>query len=127
MELDAAMNVRRALIESVAILAAPAEAQIAWLASIGAGPLADELGLEFDDSYRLLPELESLHVVSAVANQLSTEVSTALDGIPRSEWTESAIATEPAWERVRRSAGLALVALLESSPEPRSVYVHVAS
>lgn len=127
MERDMAMNVRRALIESVAVLAAPANAQIAWLTSIGTGPLADELGLEFDSWYRLLPELESLHVVSSVATQLSKAVSDALEEVPQSKWTETALTFDPAWERVRRSAGLALVALLESSPEPRSVYVRTAS
>jgi hypothetical protein len=121
------MNARRAFLEAIAILAAPAEAQVAWLASIGTGRSADELALEFDDWYRLIPQLSELGMVSAGAAELADGVSAALSAIPKAEWSDKSLANAPAWERVRRSAGLALVALMECSPEPRTVYVHAGA
>lgn len=127
MEREAAINARRALVEAVAILAAPAESQLAWLASIGTRPSADELALEFDDWYQLVPQMETLGVVSRRAVVLAAALSQALSDIGDEQWDEAALGAAAAWDHVRHSAGLTLVELLKSSPEPRSAYVRAAS
>lgn len=127
MEREWALNARRALVEAVAILAAPAEAQVARLSSIGTRPSADELALEFDDWYQLIPQLEALGIVSQRTADLADGVARALTGIREGQWEESALAANPAWNHVRQSAGLTLVELLKSSPEPHPAYVRAAS
>lgn len=127
MERDAALNARRALVEAVALLAAPADAQAAWLSSIGTSPSADELALEFGDWYQLLGQLEALGLVSSSAVSSSDALSHALAELPEGSWDESALARHPMWAQIRHFAGLALVELVTSSPEPRATYVRAAS
>lgn len=126
MDRETALQARQAFVEAVAILAAPADAQIAWLTGIGTRPSADELGLEFDDWYQILDQLQEQGVVSRSALAVSEELSTALTQLSKEQWDEAALG-EPAWMHVRRAAGLALVELLKSAPQPRSVFVQAAS
>lgn len=123
---EAALQARQAFVAAVAILAAPADAQIAWLAGLGTRPSADELALEFDDWYQLLDQLQGIGVVSSSAVALSEDLSAVLTQLNNEQWDESAL-TGPTWTLVRHAAGLALVELLRSAPEPRSVFVQAAS
>ena len=102
-------------LRAVAILALPADGQIAWLHSLdlpGQPHYVDELALEFDDGYLLLPQF----VTKGWLAQQATEPLAALDvllsdmsGSEHAElWTLDALATSPLWIEVRHQARVAL-------------------
>ncbi len=93
----------------LANLAAPATRQIGYLEPMDVLPLVDELGLEFDDAARLVPQLvEEGHLTREQA-----EAVTALDhllsemGAKQALWTTDALCDHPAWQEVRRLAAAA--------------------
>lgn len=55
-----------AFVRSVAVLALEADAQIGWLEEKGL-PLVDELALEFDDGFRLVPVFVERGLLNAKA------------------------------------------------------------
>ena len=91
------------------------------------GVQAAQAPLEFDDWYQLLGQMEALGLVSASAVSSSDALSQALAELPEGGWDESALARHPMWAQIRHFAGLALVELVRSSPEPRATYVRAAS
>jgi hypothetical protein len=127
MERESGLRIRRGLQDSIALLASPAEAQIAWLKELGVAPLADELALEFDELTQLIPQLESAGVLGRGAVVAIAELSSAVEAIPthREAWTEAALATDVRWANIRRLAGLALVSLLISAPDEVNPLVQV--
>jgi hypothetical protein len=78
---------------------------------ISLGPaLADELGLDFDDSYRLVPTLMSEGVVfgddALIALAQIVQALTAMSGRAKSQlWMLEAIRTRTVWPEVRNLAG----------------------
>jgi hypothetical protein len=127
MERESGLRIRRGLQDSIALLASPAEAQIAWLKELDVAPLADELALEFDELTQLIPQLESAGVLDRGAVDAIAELSSAVEAIPalREAWTEAALATDVRWANIRRLAGLALVSLLISAPDEVNPLVRV--
>jgi hypothetical protein len=113
-EADAQQALLEQLILAVSRLGRPAEAQLAYLKTLDAGPLADELALEFDDVQgAVLPHLsdEQRRAVEALDDQLST-LSAADDP---ELWTREALVASKAWAHVR---GLARDALASLHVEP---------
>ncbi len=88
--------------EGLVALAMEPEDQIRWIGQ--AHP--DELGLAFDDGFRLIPSLELEGVViPAEARTILDEISRRLDLMSGAEnaelWTEAAIRTHPRWVDLR--------------------------
>ena len=83
---------------------------VAHLAGLGVLPSVDELALEFDDSFVLVPQLvrqgrltpEQADTLASVSAQLSRMSATP------SLWTEAALHGHPDWDEVRRLAALSL-------------------
>jgi hypothetical protein len=94
------------LSDVLARLAAPVETQLDYLTKLGVGPVADELGLEFDDLFApLRPELvDRADWVRAV--QELDKVDAALNA-PGLDWGANALASAPEWENIRRIASKA--------------------
>lgn len=92
----------RELNECLMALAMEPEEQIRWIGC--AHP--DELGLAFDDGFRLIRSLELDGVVlPSEARTILDEISRRLDmmsGAQNAElWTEAAIRTDPQWVELR--------------------------
>ena len=103
-----------AFVRSVAVLALDADAQAAWLRTLGTFPAADELALEFDDGFPLVPAFIERGWLSETALPALVpldEQLTAMSGGDRL-WHAEALAVQPEWDRVRALAGAALLRLL---------------
>lgn len=104
------------LVRSVAILALPADDQVAWLRSLGLGEpgLADEVALEFGDAHLLTDRLLlEGHITAAAANALNDldRQLTLMSGPERARfWSIDALRSLEEWHQVR---GLARAALFE--------------
>jgi hypothetical protein len=91
-----------ALIAALDRLAAPSEAQLDYLMHLGVSPVADELGLEFDDLFSpLKPELANRPGWARAVEALE-EVDAALSG-PDLAWTADALANAE-WAHIRLMA-----------------------
>jgi hypothetical protein len=105
-------------VRSVALLALPAEEQTRWLNSFGLpgeAALADELALEFDDGFLLLPQfVEQGWLPDRLAEHLC-ELDKLLAAMSEPEkaeiWDISALATAEEWTEVRRHAASVLFGL----------------
>ncbi|HEY1973969.1 MAG TPA: hypothetical protein VGH89_38880 [Pseudonocardia sp.] len=111
-----------ALIAALDRLAAPSEAQLDYLMHLGVSPVADELGLEFDDLFSpLKPELANRPGWARAVEALE-EVDAALSG-PDLAWTADALASASEWAHIRLMALTASQLVAEasvSSPLPNS-------
>ncbi|MFE1953760.1 hypothetical protein ACFW9D_25205 [Streptomyces sp. NPDC059524] len=93
-------------------LAWPAERQIEHLRRWGVGP--DELALEFDDAYRMVPALDSQGILPDDVGARLRQVDSLLEEMSEGadpEWTHEAVTRSPTWDRLRHSAQAALEAL----------------
>jgi hypothetical protein len=108
----------RSLREALALLSADAETQLA------AEPLRwsiDELALEFDDAYRLVPSLVSEYGVRLSENLLGrlSEIDSMLDGMSGAAnaplWTADGVRSRPEWARVRDRAAAAASQLMDET------------
>ncbi len=93
------------LIDAVDILAKDAEEQIAWIDT--AHP--DELGLDFDEGFRLIPGLERDGVsLSIEVKDLLATIDSELEAMSGHEhaelWTTEAVRSRPEWARIRSLA-----------------------
>ncbi|MFI7598879.1 hypothetical protein [Actinoplanes sp. NPDC049681] len=102
-----------AFVRSVAVLALPPDAQVAWLHELftGTGRPVDELALEFDDGFQLAPAFIELGWLNAAAlpalEQLGVRLE-AMSGEHNAElWHVDGLAHED-WDRVRGLARRAL-------------------
>jgi hypothetical protein len=88
---------------AVARLAIPPTEQLAYLASIGVGGLADELALEFDDAYQpVAPLLEELEAPEELREDLtSLDQALTSDSL---EWSIAAVGESDAWAEIRHLA-----------------------
>jgi hypothetical protein len=102
---------RNQLAHTLAVLASPAEAQLAHLAEIGGPDTIDELALELDD---ILP------AIRAQWTSMPFELARILDALEAhlasmsktyELWTAEAVRTAPAWTIVRHLAGAAAAVL----------------
>jgi hypothetical protein len=98
--------------DAVRVLSKGAEDQIA---SFGAGH-PDELGLEFEDGYLLVPTLVAEGVTfSRRSLSLLSQINTALSDMSGHHnadlWTEAAVRERPEWANIRSLAREALTLL----------------
>jgi hypothetical protein len=111
--MDMIENSRQTLVDleqALTRLADSAADQVAYLAKLGVLPSVDELALEFDDSFVLVPQLvrqghltrEQAAMMASVSAQLAR-----MSAMPEL-WTEAALRSHPDWEEVRRLAALSL-------------------
>jgi hypothetical protein len=104
-------------VRAVAVLASDAEVQVAWLSRAFAESQAvvDELALEFDNGFRLLPGFVDRGWIDPVAMPALAELDEQLDVMSgdhnRTLWNAEALATRPEWDRVRILARAALILL----------------
>lgn len=93
----------------IQLLAASSPEQQQHLQALGSWPALDELGLEFDDIYAVVPQLLGRREVSAEAVQAIDELNAILAQSPSGSvlWTEGAL-DRPEWVQVRESASRAL-------------------
>lgn len=104
-----------AFVRSIAILAMDARTQIEWLNSLGLpgrAALADELALEFDDGYMLLPVFLDKGWLKDHSADVLGDIARALTAMSGREneavWAVEALASDPRWEEVRGLARKAL-------------------
>ena len=112
--------------DSLLWLAAPAEQQIAELISLGLGFCADELARVFDDAVRLVasPRRPILPVATLQLLEDLDEQLAAMCDDPDA-WTLTSLCDRTEWQRVRRTARRALVALSDRRPTlERPVAIH---
>ena len=92
----------------LARLAAPASEQISYLQKLKVLPSIDELALEFDDTFVLVPQLiderqltqeqaETMYALDRKLSEMSNE---------QSLWTTTALREHPDWAEVRRLAAI---------------------
>ena len=105
-----------AFVRSVSVLALDAAGQLAWLASLGlpgTAALADELALEFDDGFKLLPTFISLGWIQPEAADALAELDATLarmsDPSQGDVWKVEALTSDVRWEGVRSLARDALL------------------
>jgi hypothetical protein len=103
---------------SIAVLALPAGQQLRWLESLGAPGAAagtDELALDFDDGFRMLPQfVEQGWIRPAAANKMREldDLLARMSGSENSDlWRVSALGSTEAWATVRECARSTLLAL----------------
>lgn len=102
-----------AFVRSVAVLALPPDAQVAWLHELftDTSPSVDELALGFDDGFQLAPAFIELGWLNAAAlpalEQLDAQLE-AISGEHNAElWQGDGLVRED-WDRVRGLARRAL-------------------
>jgi len=92
-------------VRAIAVLALPAEGQLAFLDSIGVPHNVDELAWEFDDGRLLARQFVELQWTSAVFRAKVDPLNALLDEMSGEEhaelWTATALREAPEWERVR--------------------------
>ena len=103
-----------AFVRSVAVLALEADAQIAWLGEKGLSPV-DELALEFDDGFRLVPTFIERGWLNATALPVLAEIDQHLSSMSGEHnaglWQVEALARTTEWDQVRALARTALTLL----------------
>jgi hypothetical protein len=94
-------------VRAVAVLALPADGQETWLRSLDpANPPIDEIALEFDDGYRLVPQfIDRGWLPSKSAMPLGTldALLSQMSG-PAGPWSLEALRDDPQWQEVRESS-----------------------
>ncbi len=105
-------------VRSIAVLDFPADDQTRWLDSLGlpgGAGVADELALEFDDGFQLLPQFVEHGWIPTHAAEKMREFDkllSAMSGPGKPEiWEVSALGTAEAWADVRKKASAILFEL----------------
>ena len=118
---------RRLLVETTWLLAADFPIQVAALPDFVHVP--DELLLEYDSAFALVPQLFEAGLLSSEQFALAEAFNTSLDALVVDEDYEVALAAverSPEWEAVREQARVLLAALGESLCPPdmsHAIYV----
>ncbi|WP_246096191.1 hypothetical protein [Streptomyces botrytidirepellens] len=111
---------RRLLIESLTVLAADAEAQVAWL--VRHAVMTDEIALDFDHAFRmawsLVEEGQVDRGVMADLQELDAIISGMSGGDNADRWTRHALSTDEGWALARRLARRVLVEELGEWQQP---------
>src|SRR4051812_16716340 len=96
------------------MLAMDADTQVAWAGQLmtNNGPLIDELALEFDDYYRLVPAFVERGWLKQAALPVLAQLDEQLDVMSGQHnshlWNAEALASRPEWYHVRALAKSAL-------------------
>jgi hypothetical protein len=104
----------RRLLRVTEILALGADDQLDYLHGLGIEGLVDELALQFDDSFVVLPELRLNGLVSEDAERALQKVDEQLVAMGETGpdvWTEPVLANSEDWRRVRTLAATAAATL----------------
>ncbi|MER7733636.1 hypothetical protein ABTX80_22350 [Streptomyces erythrochromogenes] len=100
------------LIEAVAVVAADATAQLAWLQRYDVPP--DEIALGFDDGFRLAGQLVEEGQLSPEVQPPLRTIDEIFNEMSRPEgpdrWTREALSTDAGWARARQLAREVLTA-----------------
>ncbi|GAA4888229.1 hypothetical protein ACFPM3_18335 [Streptomyces coeruleoprunus] len=111
---------RRLLIESLAVLAADAQAQVDWL--VRHGVMADEIALDFDHAFRvaeaMMAEGRLASGVMADLQEIDVTFSRMSGGESADRWTRNALSTDDGWALARRLARRVLLAELGEWRQP---------
>lgn len=103
-----------AFVRSVAVLALDADAQIAWLGGKRFS-LVDELALDFDDGFRLVPTFIERGWLNTTALPVPAEIDQHLDSMSGEHnavlWQHEALARRTEWVQVRALPRTALALL----------------
>jgi hypothetical protein len=106
-----------AFVRSVAVLALDADAQVAWASQLMKNhvPLIDELAMEFDDGFRLVPSFIERGWLNEAALPVLTQLDERLEVMSGQHnadlWHAEALSSRAEWERVRGLARAALTLL----------------
>lgn len=106
-----------AFVRSVAVLALDASAEVAYLGDVVNDPvsLVDELALEFDDGFRLVPTFIDRGWLKAAALPALAELDEQLGAMSGQHnahlWEADALTARAEWDRVRALARAALAVL----------------
>ena len=83
--------------------------------------LPDELALDFDDGYQLVPELKDAGLISQPAFDLLSQIDQLLEQMTNREkgdvWSMEGFKQNPVWQECRALAINALMELKEELPE----------
>lgn len=99
------------------ILSLPPQAQVDYLKGLGVYPLADELALQFSDSFAVVPLLRAHQMINADTETALQHIDELLDSAGESDpdfWSSAALTSSGQWQEIRASATRAL-ALLNAS------------
>jgi hypothetical protein len=93
------------LLASVDHLSSPPELQIEYLESLGAGGLADELGLEFDDVYEAaVAQIRGDSELRRGLEELNHRLQSISGEQNGSKWSYEALRSAPEWQSIRALA-----------------------
>jgi hypothetical protein len=102
------VNLLIAFLKAVGRLALPPPEQVEYLRASGLVNDADELGLEFDEGFKMVPQfVESEWLATSDADRIKeiNDILAAMSGPENAAlWTEDALREAPEWQAVRRSA-----------------------
>jgi hypothetical protein len=92
--------------ETVGRLALDPEGQLAYLRDLGTYPVTDELGMEFDDAYKLSDQLVAAGRLSPALYADLTKIDQLLSDLSGVEenWLPEALESDPRWAKVREIA-----------------------
>ncbi|MGW0184616.1 hypothetical protein ACWDV7_02495 [Streptomyces sp. NPDC003362] len=111
---------RRLLIESLTVLAADAQSQVAWLDRHGVG--ADEIALDFGEAVGMVEALVNEGHLGRGALPHLLEIDAILSEMSGAEnadrWTRDALSVDEGWSQTRRLARRVLVAELGGWQQP---------
>jgi hypothetical protein len=111
---------RRLLIQSLTVLAADAQSQVAWLDRHGV--VTDEIALDFDHAFGMVEALvEAGHLGGGVLPDLREidAVLSAMSGAQNADrWARDALSVDQGWSQARRLARRVLVAELGEWQQP---------
>ncbi len=103
--------------EALGLLASSPQAQIHYLDALGVAPSLDELGLEFDDAWRLVPSLVCRGTLSTTVESIVAEIDASLRAMSRDHdlWVQEMLGA-PAWKSVRTLSARALRSIQGTEP-----------
>jgi hypothetical protein len=104
------INAKKSLIDALERLSASASEQIKYLRKLGVLPSIDELALEFDDAFVLLPELvQKGYFTDHQANKIRlVDHHLSIMSDKKQLWTIKALESHSDWAEIRRLATAAL-------------------
>ncbi|MFE3456572.1 hypothetical protein ACFXKD_03430 [Nocardiopsis aegyptia] len=108
---------RHPLVDALAVVAADASRQAAWVDRHGA--VTDEIALNFDDASRMLDAWGERRQIDGNVVGLVRGIDAVFAGMSGAgnsdRWTEEALSHDPGWDRARQLARQALVELTGGS------------